>query len=174
MTAAAPQRPAVRHNEEDLVMQSERTPTAAIYIRVSTVAQEDDYSLGTQEQACRTRAAEDGAGIAEPHVEREVHTGIELWERPALTALREAIRRHDVDVLYVYAIDRLARDPVHLGVILSEADHAGVEVRFVSEPLDDSPEGQLIRFIRGYAAKVEHEKIKDRARRGQRARAASG
>jgi hypothetical protein len=32
-----------------------------------------------------------------------------------------------------------------------------VAVEFVTEPLDNSPEGQLIRFVRGYAAKVEHE-----------------
>ena len=30
--------------------------------------------------------------------------------------------------------------------------------------------GQLIRFVRGYAAKVEHEKIKERSIRGRRAR----
>ena len=44
--------------------------------------------------------------------------------------------------------------------MLSEAEHAGVRVEFVTEPLDDSPEGQLIRFVRGYAAKVEHAKFK--------------
>jgi site-specific DNA recombinase len=59
-------------------------------------------------------------------------------------------------------------------VILSEADHAGVEVVFVTEPLDDSPEGQLIRFVRGYAAKLEHEKIKERTMRGRRARIDGG
>jgi site-specific DNA recombinase len=68
----------------------------------------------------------------------------------------------------------LSGDPVHLGVILSEADHAGVEIIFVTEPLDDSPEGQLIRFVRGYAAKVEHEKIKERTMRGRIARISAG
>src|SRR5262249_6298845 len=62
----------------------------------------------------------------------------------------------------------------HLGVIISEAEHAGADVRFVTEPLDDSPEGQLIRFVRGYAAKVEHEKIKERMERGRLARARAG
>jgi site-specific DNA recombinase len=47
-------------------------------------------------------------------------------------------------------------------------------VEFVSEPLDNSPEGQLIRFVRGYAAKVEHEKIKERTMRGKRARVDAG
>ena len=148
---------------------------AALYPRVSTGKQEEEgTSLGTQEAACRKYAAEHGYTVAEEHVYREVHTGTELWERPQLARMREAVRRRDVDVVVAFAIDRLSRDPVHMGVIVSEADHAGVGVEFVTEPLDNSPEGQLIRFVRGYAAKVEHEKIKERSIRGKRARAESG
>lgn len=148
---------------------------AAIYTRVSTTAQgEDGSSLGTQEAACRSHAAALGHTVDEAHVYRETHTGTQLWERPELTRLRAAIREHQLDALICYAIDRLSRDPVHLGVILSEADHHHVAVAFVTEPFDDSPEGQLIRFVRGYAAKVEHEKIRERAIRGRRARAAAG
>jgi site-specific DNA recombinase len=151
------------------------TERAAIYTRVSSTQQEQDgTSLDTQAEQCRARATTDGATVSPEHVYQEVFTGIELWQRPKLTSLREAIRRREVDVVYAYAIDRLSRDPVHLGVLISEAEHAGVEIRFVSEPLDDSPEGQLIRFVRGYAAKVEHEKFKERSIRGRRARVAAG
>jgi site-specific DNA recombinase len=148
--------------------------TAAIYVRVSSNHQEDNYSLPSQEEACRRYAAEHGYQVDPTHVYREVHTGVELWERPQLTALREAVRRHKIQAVVVYAIDRLSRDQVHLGVILSEADHAGVAVLFVTEPLDDSPEGQLIWFVRGYAAKVEHLKLVERINRGRMGRAKAG
>ena len=119
----------------------EQQRRAAIYVRVSTGQQEEEgSSLETQEERCRAFATERGYDLDEEHVYREVHTGVELWERPELTALREAVRRRDVDVVVAYAIDRLSRDPVHLGVVLSEAEHAGVEVEFVTEPLDLSPE----------------------------------
>jgi site-specific DNA recombinase len=148
---------------------------AAIYCRVSTRAQEGDgSSLTTQEDRCRQYAAERGYTVLEEHVYQEIYSGVELWERPMLTRLRDAIRRQAIDVVVAFAIDRLARDPVHLGVILSEADHKRVAVEFVSETLDDSPEGQLIRFVRGYAAKVEHEKIRERSIRGKLARVQSG
>ncbi|CAA9293540.1 MAG: site-specific recombinases [uncultured Chloroflexi bacterium] len=148
---------------------------AALYPRVSSKGQEEEgTSLGTQEQRCREYAAQRGYVVDEEHVYREVHTGTELWERPQLAKMREAVRRRDVDVVVAFAIDRLSRDPVHMGVIITEADHAGVAVEFVSEPLDNSPEGQLIRFVRGYAAKVEHEKIRERSMRGRRARVVSG
>lgn len=149
-----------------------KAKTAAIYVRVSSAGQEDNYSLQTQEDACRRYAGEHGYGVA--GVYREVYSGVELWDRPQLTILRDAVRRRDVDVVIAYGIDRLSRDPVHLGVILTEAEHAGADVEFVTEPLDNSPEGQLIRFVRGYAAKIEHEKIRERSIRGRRARAQSG
>jgi site-specific DNA recombinase len=150
-------------------------PRAAIYCRVSTPGQEQDgTSLGTQEERDRSHAEARGYTVDESYIYREVFTGTELWQRPKLTALRDAIRRGLIDVVVVYAIDRLARDPVHLGVLLSEAEYAGVLVEFVTEPLDDSPEGQLIRFVRGYAAKVEHEKIKERSQRGKLARLQAG
>src|SRR4051812_4550739 len=148
---------------------------AAIYVRVSSVSQEQDgTSLQTQGAACRAYALAHGYSVDDADVYREVFTGTELWERPQLTRLREAVRRREVTVVVAYAIDRLARDPVHLGVVISEAEHAGVPVEFVTEPLDASPEGQLIRFVRGYAAKVEHEKIKERTVRGHRARVMAG
>ena len=147
---------------------------AAIYCRVSSTGQEDNSSLETQEVACRAYAAEHGYVVVESHVYREVYSGAELWDRPKLSALRAAGRERAVNVVVCYAIDRLSRDPVHLGVIVSEADHAGTAVEFVTEPLDDSPEGQLIRFVRGYAARVEREKARERTLRGKHARVASG
>lgn len=146
---------------------------AALYVRVSTRGQEaEGTSLDTQEAACRRYAADRGYEVA--HVFVEVHTGAELWERPQLNRLRELVRRRDVDVVVAHAIDRLSRETVHLGVILSEADHHHVAVEFVTEPLDDSPEGQLIRYVRGYAAGIERTKIRERSIRGKRARVEAG
>jgi site-specific DNA recombinase len=148
---------------------------AAIYCRVSTPRQEEEgTSLFTQEERCRAYGGEQGYGVDTSHVYIEVKTGTDLWERPELSRLREVVRGRGVDVVIAYAIDRLSRDPVHLGVILSEADHCEVDVEFVSEPLDNSTEGQLIRFVRGYAAKVETEKIRERNIRGKRARVENG
>jgi site-specific DNA recombinase len=149
-------------------------PRAAIYVRVSSQQQErEGTSLETQEAACRRFCAERGYELAED-IYREVYSGQSLWERRALSRLRDAVRRGDVDVIVCYSVDRLARDAVHLGVIITEAEHAGCAVEFVSEPLDDTPEGQLVRFIKGFAAKVEAEKIRERTGRGRRARVEAG
>lgn len=148
---------------------------AGIYIRVSSRIQETDgASLGTQEQSCQRFAQEQGFDLLADQQYREIHTGTELWERPELTRLRAAMARGQFRHLICHSIDRLSRDPVHLGVILLDADRYGVQVHFVTERLDDSAEGQLIQYVRGYAAKIEHEKIRERTMRGRRARAESG
>lgn len=170
-TRAASADPSVARRRQEAV----RLLRAGVYNRVSTRKQDEEgTSLLTQEERNRAFVAARGWALDEAHVYREVFTGAELWDRPELTKLRRAIRDRAIDVLVCYAIDRLSRDPVHLGVVLSEAEHAGATVVFVTEPLDDSSEGQLIRFVRGYAAKIEREKIKERSIRGKRARAESG
>ena len=79
---------------------------AAIYCRVSTAGQEEDgTSLVTQEEHCRKYAAEHDYRVEETQVYRDVYTGTELWERPRLTELREAIRQNAVSVIIAYAID---------------------------------------------------------------------
>ena len=60
---------------------------AAIYTRVSSPGQGDNYSLPTQEAACRAFAAERGWSIV--GVYSDIHTRTELWERTQLSALRE-------------------------------------------------------------------------------------
>src|SRR3712207_1585373 len=108
---------------------------AAVYCRVSTVKQVEGASLDTQEQFCQEYAERRGYAVEPSLVVREVYTGEELWDRPKLAMLRDEVRRRNVDVLIAYAVDRLSRDPVHLLVVLSEAEHAGAVVEFVTEPV---------------------------------------
>ncbi len=133
---------------------------AAIYCRVSSAGQEDNSSLGTQEAACRAYAEERGWTVV--GVYREVHSGAELFERPELTRLREAMRGGAFDVLLVHALDRLSRKQTHQGLVLSEAEHAGVVWDSVTEDIDDSPQGQILRAVIGGMAEMERLKIMER------------
>ena len=145
---------------------------AAVYCRVSSAGQEDNSSLATQEAACRAYAEERGWTVVAVH--REVHTGAELFERPELTRLREGMRRGDFDVLLVHALDRLSRKQTHQGLVLSEAEHAGVAWHSATEDIDDSPQGQILRAVIGGMAEMERLKIAERTQRGKAARVASG
>lgn len=146
---------------------------ALIYCRVSTKAQEEEgTSLDSQETECRRHSETLGYVVA--RVTREVYSGAELWDRPKLAQDRADIKAGRFQALICHSTDRLSRNPVHLALIAEECDRAGVALSFVTEPLDNSPEGQLIRYVRGYAGQVEREKIRERQLRGKRTRVQSG
>jgi site-specific DNA recombinase len=150
---------------------------AAIYTRVSTKRQADEpnkTSLETQEAGARRLAAADGFPVSEEHLFVDKHSGEELHERPGLTALREAAKRREFSHLYVHSTDRLSRDAIHLGIVLEEMERAAVTVKFVTEPLDDSDEGQVMRFLKGWSGKIDNAKRREAAMRAKRARAERG
>lgn len=145
----------------------------AIYCRVSTAGQEaEGTSLDTQEAACRAYAAERGYAVAE--VYREVFSGAELWARPCLSELREAVRRGEVEAIIAHAVDRLSREQAHLYILDHECERAGVELLFVTEEFDKTPVGKMIRSVKGFAAELEREKIRERTMRGKAARTQAG
>lgn len=145
---------------------------AVIYARVSTEKQENNTSLDSQVSACVKHAESLGYSIGE--IVRETHTGGELWQRDKLSRIREEIKAGQYQALICYATDRLARDPIHIGIVAENCERAEAELIFVSEPIDNSVEGQIICFMKGMAARIEREKIKERTQRGRHTRVMSG
>jgi site-specific DNA recombinase len=149
---------------------------AAIYVRVSSKEQAENgkTSPQTQEDGCRAWATTNGFPTSPDLVFFDKHSGEELWERPALTRLREAAKRREFAVVVCHSTERLSRDAVHLGIVVQELDRQGIKVEFVTETLDDSPDAALIRMVRAYAGKIENERRKERTMRAVRARAVAG
>jgi len=152
----------------------EEMKTAALYCRVSTDNQEaEGTSLDSQLKACQDKAQALGYEISKDYTIRETYSGLSL-DRPKLNQLREWVRDKEVDVVIAYTLDRLSRDPVHFIILQEELERAGITLIMVTEDVDSSDMGRLITYIKGFAAKLEAEKIKERTRRGRRARIASG
>jgi site-specific DNA recombinase len=147
---------------------------AAVYCRVSTEDQErEGTSLDSQLKACQNKAQELGYEISEKYTIRETYSGLSL-DRPKLAQLRQWVRDKEVDVVVAYTLDRLSRDPVHFIILQEELERNGIELILVTEDVDSSDMGKLIAHIKGFAAKLEAEKIKERTMRGKRARALAG
>ena len=145
-----------------------------VYLRVSTENQEaEGTSLETQERACLARAHELAGPGDEVVALREVYSGLCL-ERPELARLREWVRAGQVKAVVVYAADRLARDGLHLLLLVEEIEKAGATLAFVTEPHQSTPEGQLLTFVRGWGSKLEALKIKERTVRGRKERCRQG
>jgi site-specific DNA recombinase len=147
---------------------------AAIYCRVSTEDQErEGTSLDSQLEACQGKAQRLGYEISDKYTVRETYSGLSL-DRPRLGQLRQWVKAKEVDAVVAYTLDRLSRDPVHFIILQEEMERNGVGLILVTEDLDSSDLGLLITHIKGYAAKLEAEKIKERTMRGKHERMKNG
>jgi site-specific DNA recombinase len=141
--------------------------TAIIYCRVSTDNQEKEgTSLQTQEEACIEYCHKKGYEVFKRFI--ETYSGLTL-DRPKLTELRDLINTSDIDVVVVYCLDRLTRDPNHGVILTQELEKANIQLEAVTETIEQTALGNLITYIRGFNSKIEAEKIKERTMRGKRA-----
>jgi site-specific DNA recombinase len=147
---------------------------AAIYCRVSSEDQKrEGTSLSSQLDACLKEATLLGCEVPQDKIFTEVWSGLDR-ERPDFTSLRESVRKKEIDYVIFNSVDRFARDPVPLVLVAEDADKAGVTIRCIREPFENTDTGRLILYILGYASKLEAERIKERSLRGKHSRAALG
>ncbi len=104
---------------------------------------------------------------------KEAWSGLSI-ERPKLDELRELVRSESIDVVVVYSLDRLMRDPVHGVILMQELEKHGVILEAASETVDNSQVGKLVFHIKGYAAKLDSERRRDATGRGKQAVFKSG
>ncbi|MFD7409946.1 recombinase family protein, partial [Streptomyces sp. NPDC059866] len=148
--------------------------TAAIYARVSSQRQKKDQTIASQTAALRGYIERMRLELPEEWVfEDEGHSGATLM-RPALERLRDLVAQVGVDVVVVYAPDRLARKFAYQALLIEEFARAGTRVEFVRGPRGDSPEDQLLVQFQGMFAEYEKAQLMERYRRGKTYRARAG
>ncbi len=145
---------------------------AVIYCRVSTDKQEiDGESLEYQEEKCRRYAELHDIDIV--IVLHEAKSGyIHYTLREKLTFARSLIRDHMADMIIVFDLRRFSRNFVHSAMIFEEIESAGGEIVSVSENIDNSLTGKLVRSILAWSAESEREKIVEYANRHWQTRSA--
>ena len=145
----------------------------AIYARVSTEWQaEHGYSIGTQIEACRKKAAEMGAFVVKEYIDDGYSGG--FLERPALDNLRDAVQDGLYEAVIFHDADRMARKLIHQLILTEELEKAGCRPVFVLERFDNTPEGNMSYQMKGVFAEYERAKIRERTMRGKRAKLRAG
>ncbi len=145
---------------------------AAIYVRVSSDGQEENYSLPSQIEACQRYAQQQGFAVV--GVFQDVMSG-SILERPALDKVRALVRAGDVGAVIVYALDRLTRNVAHSYVLRDELKRARVALHYVTRGASaDTAEGNLFETMDAAFAEYERLKIAERMARGRKQKIASG
>ncbi|HWR31820.1 MAG TPA: recombinase family protein, partial [Negativicutes bacterium] len=135
-------------------------PTSAIYARVSTDDQaRAGYSLPDQVAACRQRLLALGHTDIAEYID-DGYSG-EFLDRPALSRLRDDLRKKKVEIVMVYDPDRLSRNLINQLLLSDEFEGENCKLLFVTGDYDASPEGRLFFSLRGAVAEFEKAKIRE-------------
>lgn len=152
--------------------QNQTAQICVLYARVSTEDQAEKYGLPSQVRALHAYAEQHGYKTLDVCSD-DGYSGENL-ERPALTKVRELVRRGLVHVVVAYEPDRLARSLVHQLILQQELEKVGVRHEYVTMAFPDNHEGKLMLNIKGVIAEYEKEKIKERTMRGRKEKAHQG
>jgi site-specific DNA recombinase len=144
----------------------------ALYTRVSTKGQLDGYSLRDQLRALRQHCQRHGYQIVEEIEDRGKSAA--YLERPGMDRARDLVAAGRVDTVLAQDADRITREPGDRATLDLEAERHGCKWVALDDWGDDSHEGQLLKFIKGWMAKGERRKTAERMQRGKRQRAREG
>ena len=147
---------------------------AALYARVSTEAQAERGTIGSQLALLREHIAAAGDELVSEYVD-DGHSGARL-DRPGLDTLRDAAEAGLIERVWCLSPDRLARAYAYQVLVLDELARFGVTVTFTDSPglATDDPQATLLTQVQGVIAEYEKAKIAERYRRGKLFRARAG
>jgi DNA invertase Pin-like site-specific DNA recombinase len=133
----------------------------ALYARVSTV----DQTAENQLLELRRYVAARGWTIVDEYVDHGVSGSKD--RRPALDQLAADVRRHRVQGVVCWRLDRLGRNLRHLVLLLDEWQSHGILFVTLGEGIDTSTAaGRLVAGVLGSIAEFERARIQERIHAG--------
>jgi site-specific DNA recombinase len=155
------------------------TKRAVIYLRVSTTEQArsadsaEGYSIPAQREACIRKAADFGAEVVMEFADRG--ESARSAARPELQRMLALLAEHkDIDYVIVHKVDRLARNRADDVQIQLAIERAGARLVSVSESVDDTPSGRLVRNIMADLAEFYSANLATEILKGSRQKARLG
>lgn len=117
---------------------------ALIYLRVSTDKQaEKGLSVPAQREACLEYAKRNDYEIIGEY--KDEGESAKTMDRPALLDMLEYCKKDKtIGAIIVYDVSRLARNRYDYALIKKELEKNKIKLCSVTEPIDDTPEGQLV------------------------------
>ena len=147
---------------------------AVIYCRVSTKDQVENFSLATQEKACRDYCTRNNFVVDKVFVEEgeSAKTANRTQFQKMLAYCRENKGR--VGRVVVYAVNRFARSSHDHLATRAFLGGLGVNLRSVSETFDESSQGKFMESIMAAVAQLDNDVRGDRTVDGMKAAIQAG
>lgn len=154
--------------------ESSGAPRAAVYCRVSTKEQTQNFSLATQQRKCEEYCAQHGIEVA--HVFIEEGESAKTTDRPQLRALLDYCRDNagSLQHVVVYRIDRLARQQFDYLTLFALMKRSGVTVRSATEPITQDSTGRFLENVLAAVAQLDNDVRAERTIAGMKAALEAG
>lgn len=141
----------------------------ALYPRVSSVGQEDNFSI--PEQIERMQAFCTAKGYEVYKIYSDTASGA-TTDRPGLQAMLSDIEAGKITHVMVYKLDRLSRSQLDTLTLIKKFEEHGVTFSSITEGFDTTTEmGRFIVGILAVFAEMERGRIRERTRGGKDQRA---
>ena len=150
---------------------------ALIYLRVSTDRQaQKGIALPTQEERCLAHATEEGYEVdAKTDIYVDGGESARTMDRPALMDLLTRCKEDkSVRAVIVYDVSRLARNRLDFALIKQTLHKAGVTLISATEPIDETPEGQMLEGVLSTVAEFFSAQSARKVKANMRRKAESG
>ena len=101
-------------------------------------------TIPAQRRACEYKAKQMGVKIVDEYIEPG-RTATSMDKRVAFQAMLERVRtKRDIDYVMVYKLSRMNRNRIDDAIVLMTLRQYKVSLVSATEPIDESPEGQLM------------------------------
>jgi site-specific DNA recombinase len=142
----------------------------ALYSRVSTEEQKENFSLAAQLELLRKHASDSKFEVFDEYVD-DGFSGTS-FERPQFQRLMDDSRQDKFQLILVYRVDRFFRNNKDLLNTVDELQGCGVSVRSITEPFDTSNYlGKFVLSLFGSIAELERNTFMERSKMGKLRRA---
>lgn len=136
---------------------------AAIYARFSSHNQREE-SIDDQVRVCRAQAASDGCPVVAVYADHAISGTTD--RRPEFLRMVADAGKGRFDRLYVYKLDRFARNRFDSATYRAKLRKAGVDVVSASERVPDGPEGIMLESVLEGMAEYYSANLSQNIRRG--------
>jgi site-specific DNA recombinase len=129
---------------------SSNQPIALIYLRVSTDRQaQKGIAIPTQEESCVAHATAQGYVVDRANdIYKDEGESARSMDRPALMDLLARCKEDkSIRAVIVYDVSRLARNRLDFALIKQTLRKAGVMFLSATEPINETPEGQMLEGV---------------------------
>ena len=118
---------------------------AAAYMRYSSTAQDDGFSIEAQQRAIRDFAKSKNIQIVEEYIDR-AKSGTNT-NRPAFQKMFEDGEQGNFNVVIVHKLDRFARNSLDSKKYRAKLDELGIMLISLRDDIEDSPNGRFFTSV---------------------------